>query len=231
MQPLIQLPLPGPDGRVAHIAHTTKADGDLSPSLVPGEELAVRRRNMVPYDWQVVHQVHSDRVVTVDRVLRPRPIADALVTGRSGLPLAVHSGDCVPIGFISEAGYVAAAHAGWKGLEAGVVESTVRQLRYLGGDAPIHAAVGPHIRVDRYEFSEPDLVRLAARVGTEIVGETADGTPGCNLTLGLAAELDRLDVMITAQAPDCTAALADLYWSHRARQEPGRIALIAWIEG
>lgn len=231
MQPLIQREH---QGRIARIAHSTRVDGDLSPSTVEPGELAARRSAAVRHPWTVVRQVHSDRAVMVtnDSVTGPgrRAIADALVTNEPNQVIAVHSGDCVPVGFVTSSAAVAAAHAGWKGLETGVLESTVRRLRELDGSAVITAAVGPHIRVEHYEFGPADLQRLARRFGPDVIGETSTGQPALDLTVAVANELAGLDVEVGRWSADCTAQQADQYWSHRARQEPGRIALVAWVE-
>lgn len=220
-------------GVVAHISHSTRSDGDLSPSTVAPDDLLQRRLAAVPHAWSAVHQVHSDRVIVIDTPTpsnQPRPKADALITSEHGVALAVHSGDCVPVGFVSDAGFVAAAHAGWKGLEAGVLESTVRELAAAGSDAEIAAVVGPHIRADRYEFGAADLDRLALRFGPNVIATTLDGQPALDLTAAIASELDRLNVPVAVWSPDCTARDENSYWSHRARAEPGRIALVAWLE-
>ena len=229
MKPLIQRKQ---DGRTAYVAHSTRADGDLSPSTVPAEQLAQARKRAVDRPWQALRQVHSDRVIVASHASGPLhvPVADGLVTAEPGLVLAVHSGDCVPVGFVAGSTVVAAAHAGWKGLEAGVLESTVRQMRTIDPNAEISAAVGPHIRAGQYEFGASELDRLRERFGPGIVAMTQWGTPALDLTAAIAAELERLEVDVEVWSPDCTASNADAYWSHRARQEPGRIALVAWIE-
>jgi YfiH family protein len=226
------------DGRRAVIAHSTRADGDLSPSTVDAATLTERRRAAVGAGpWHAVHQVHGDRVVhvagdpTADTdVAGPRTKADALVTEASNQVLAVHSGDCVPVGFIHPAGAVAVAHAGWKGLEAGVLAATVSTLQAAHGDATITAAIGPHVHAASYEFGREDLERLAARFGEDIIAETTSGTPALDLTVATTSALRSLDVGIAITSPDCTATLADDYWSYRARSEAGRIALVGWLE-
>ena len=229
MRPLIQREF---NGRTARIAHSTRGDGDLSPSTVAADDLSQRRQRAVALPWCVLRQVHSDRAIPVAPAYATmeRLVGDALVTNETNLVLAVHSGDCVPVGFITDSATVAAAHAGWKGLEAGVLESTVRCLREFDGAASITAAVGPHIRASHYEFGPAALDRLARRFGPSVIGATNDGRPALDLTAAIAVELDRLGVDIVEWSGDCTARDADLYWSHRERQERGRIALVAWIE-
>ena len=224
-----------------HIVHTTKIDGDLSPALNAAAELAERRREVVDMAWHTVRQVHSDRVVMVGpasarqgRLARGHlAIGDALVTREPDVALAVHSGDCVPVGFVSAHGAIAVAHAGWKGLEAGVLESTVRTLRTqcaAATDAMVHAVVGPHICADCYEFGAEDLARMADRFSPAVVATTTTGRPSLDLGVAVSTELERLGVEVAGVSGDCTATLADRYWSHRRRGERGRFALVAWIE-
>lgn len=228
MQPLIERRV---GDRVARIAHSTRTDGDLSPADVPHGELADRRRRALDRPWCALRQVHSDRVITASGPPpHDRPAGDALVTVRSDIALAVHSGDCVPIGLISLGGAVGAAHAGWKGLEAGVLESCLRRLRQATGPAAVVAAIGPHIRAERYEFGPADLERMASRFGPQVVGTTAGGAPALDLTAAVTSECARLGVEIAAMSEACTAADASRFWSHRARAEVGRIALVAWLE-
>lgn len=222
--------------RIAVVAHSTRSDGDLSPSTVASDELADRRASAVPHQWRTLRQVHSDRVIQVannDSVganNNERPIGDALITSDPAIALAVHSGDCVPVGLVHTNGVVAAAHAGWKGLESGILEATVRQVRHCGGEGALVAAVGPHIRPGRYEFGETDLDRLVGRFGPSARSMTDDGRPALDLSAIIAGELDRLGVTVVMASTDCTAVQEADYWSHRARGEAGRIALVAWME-
>lgn len=241
MQQLLQRHL---DGLTATISHSSRADGDLSPSTVEPEMLASRRSQAVGHRWHAARQVHSDRVIVVNSgtgetgetgetgITGSRPVADALVTSQSGQVLAVHAGDCAPVGFIHPRGTVGAAHAGWVGLEAGVLEATVRRMhaQHPASQEQIVAAIGPHIRAENYEFGAEHLARLAARFGDHVVSVTSHGTPAFDLTAALLTELQRLEVDVAVLSNECTAAASDSYWSHRARQEPGRLALVAWLE-
>ena len=105
-----------------------------------------------------VHQVHSADVAYVARPwpLDGRPRADAMVTDRPNLLLAILTADCAPVLFADyEAGVVAAAHAGWRGALAGVTDSTIAAMERFGARrATIHAAVGPCIAQHSYEVDE-----------------------------------------------------------------------------
>lgn len=99
-----------------------------------------------------LRQVHSARVVTADAAQRPE--ADALVTDRPGIGLAVLTADCQPVLFAdTEAAVIGAAHAGWKGALAGVLEATVAAMVALGARASrIKAVIGPTISQAAYEI-------------------------------------------------------------------------------
>jgi YfiH family protein len=116
-----------------------------------------------------LYQVHSPDVVLVENPWQPddAPKADAQVTSRPGLALGVLTADCAPVLFAdSQAGVIGAAHAGWKGAFAGVIESTVEAMTGLGAEASnITAAIGPCIQQESYE------------VGPEFRDRFLDGTP------------------------------------------------------
>ena len=88
------------------------------------------------------------------------PDADASVTTTVGLPLVILTADCAPLAIVAD-GAVAAVHAGWAGLEAGVVERAVDELRTIA-PGPFRAVLGPCIHPARYEFGG-DLLEPARR--------------------------------------------------------------------
>jgi YfiH family protein len=106
-----------------------------------------------------VHQVHSADAVTVEGPLDPRPQADALVTDRRGLALAVLTADCAPVLFADhEAGVIGAAHAGWRGALDGVLEAALEAMARMGADrARVKAVIGPTISQRAYEVG-PDFL-------------------------------------------------------------------------
>jgi hypothetical protein len=125
-----------------------------------------------------VWQVHSPDVVTVDGPWTgERPKADAIVTHTPGLAIGVLTADCTPILFAeAEARVIGAAHAGWRGALAGVIERTVEAMERLGARrARIAAAVGPAIGRCSYEVG-PELEQafVAADAGSVRFFHTTD---------------------------------------------------------
>lgn len=102
-------------------------------------------------------QVHGPEVVVVDEPWGndARPQADALVTRRRGVALGIVTADCAPVLFLdAEAGVIGAAHAGWRGALAGVLEATVAAMERLGAArGRISAAIGPTIAQASYEVA------------------------------------------------------------------------------
>ncbi|MEM7057657.1 MAG: peptidoglycan editing factor PgeF [Pseudomonadota bacterium] len=100
-----------------------------------------------------LHQVHSPDVVVVTEPFHKRPQADAMVTATQGLAIGVLTADCTPVLFCDrQANVVGAAHAGWKGALAGVLEATLDTMEALGAERRnTVAAIGPVISQRAYE--------------------------------------------------------------------------------
>ncbi|HSA82356.1 MAG TPA: peptidoglycan editing factor PgeF [Geminicoccaceae bacterium] len=122
--------------------------------------LALERLGGAPASLCTVRQVHGTAVVVARAAEpgRPSRSADALVTDRPAVTLGVLSADCAPVLLADRAaGVIGAAHAGWRGALAGVVEATVEAMVSLGARPErISAAVGPCIAQASYEVG-PDL--------------------------------------------------------------------------
>lgn len=210
----------------ASIRWTTTRDGDLAISGDPAV-LAARRAAVADGSWTWLRQVHGADVVTVTAPgEHAGATADAAVTAVAGAPIAVHTADCVPVLLVGETA-IGVVHAGWRGLAAGVIEAAAEAMAALGSP-PQQATCGPHIRARCYEFGAADLDHVAAACGDVVRGTTAWGTPALDLTAGVAATCDRLGLPLL-DTGHCTAC-SPVHFSHRARQESGRQALVAWIE-
>jgi copper oxidase (laccase) domain-containing protein len=159
--------------------------------------------------------------------------ADAVVTTATDRVLAVHTADCVPVALVAPDGrdgpVIAAVHAGWRGLAEGVVESAMDAMRSRGA-GEVAAYVGPCISAGAYEFGSDDLGVVAARYGDEVRGTTDGGRPALDLRAGVRAAVERHGGRVERVSDRCTAARPDELYSHRARQDAGRQALLVWID-
>jgi YfiH family protein len=117
-----------------------------------------------------VHQIHGADVVLAERPWLPgdAPRGDALVSTTPGIALGILTADCTPVLFADRrAGVIGAAHAGWRGALAGVLEATVQSMEDIGAKRHhIQAVVGPCIAQASYE------------VGAEFKASFTDRVPG-----------------------------------------------------
>ncbi|HET9690580.1 MAG TPA: polyphenol oxidase family protein [Acidimicrobiales bacterium] len=211
-------------GRV-EVACTGRPAGDLSGD---GPEVVARRAAVVARRWVRLRQVHGAdvRVVRTAADAGDPVAADAAVTDVHEVALAVLTADCAPIALGSPEGVVGVAHAGWRGLLAGVVGATVEAMAALGATS-VEAVVGPCIEPACYEFSADDLAAAVARFGPEVEGRDRLGRPALDLPAGVAAALGRAGACVVPGPAICTACSAD-HWSWRARRDTARQATVAW---
>jgi hypothetical protein len=140
---------------------------DSRDNVLENRARAVRALGADPAGLVGLHQVHGTDVarVTTPWVPGQGPRADAMVTDRPGIALGVVTGDCAPVLFAdTAAGVVGAAHAGWRGAVAGVLEATLAAMVALGA-APerVTAAVGPCIQQASYEVGADLRAAVLAR--------------------------------------------------------------------
>ena len=108
-----------------------------------------------------------------------------------------------------------------------IIEATADALVQLGH--PAHTAVlGPCIRPRCYEFHGSERHELATRYGATVLAETAGGAPAIDLAAAVAAASAALGLAF-GDGGTCTAC-SPVHWSHRARGDLGRQALVAWVE-
>ncbi len=213
------------DGAVAHVAVTDRSDGDFA---IGAPDVERRRRRLVDRPWRWLHQVHGARIVDGDDpAVRPGVDGDGVVTSGNDVALAVQAADCVPIALVNLDGPIGVVHAGWRGLRAGVVEAAAAELRRRSGGEVV-AVVGPHIRVECYEFGD-ELDELVERYGPDVAGRTADGTRALDLATLVRTVLSEASIDVAADDGRCTCA-GELH-SHRLGGDVERQALVAWRTG
>jgi len=220
-------------GRAGGMSQGECAGANMSTGVGDDPEaVAANRRSAADalgfsFNLQLLKQVHSADVVTLTAPLgEPGTVAaDALVTDRPGLLLAILTADCTPILLADpEAGVIGAAHAGWRGAVDGVVGNTVAAMRKLGADpARVVAAIGPTICQPNYEVGEQfraDFLALhpaGERFFTTPPGKRAHfDLPGF-----VEDQLRRAGVGTIERVGGCTYAHPDRYFSHRYATHQG----------
>lgn len=217
-------------GPYASLNLATHVGDDPARVLENRRRLKVRLGLVHEPAW--LSQVHGSEVVHVDEPGSERvPTADAAWTDRAGLACAILTADCVPVLLADDEGtIVAAAHAGWRGLAAGVLENTVRRLP--AAPSRLSAWLGPGIGPDAFEvgqdvydaFVGPDPgAARAFRQGRE-------GRFLCNLHALARRRLDAAGVSrVHGDASPCTVRDASTYFSHRRDRTCGRMATLVWL--
>lgn len=212
------------DGRAVTVCFTDVDDGDFRVRE-PQPDLSQRRKAIHPAPWSWIRQVHGADLLAVNEPgEHGGATADGLVTTASGCPIAVTTADCAPVVLVAERG-VAAVHAGWRGLLAGIVEDAGRQLATIGG-SPVATLLGPCIGPEDYEFGAADLDLMRHRFGPQVVGATAGGRPALDVPAAVAAACERAGWPAPARPP----STSDPRWfSHRTRGDEGRQTAVAWL--
>jgi YfiH family protein len=187
-----------------------------------------------PHRFITAHQIHSPQVAVAETPwpADARPRADAVVTRMRALAVGVTTADCGPVLLADpDARVIGAAHAGWRGALAGVVEAAVDAMERLGAERRhIRAALGPMIRQSNYEVGHDLIARFAAEDPAShrfFAPAERDGHAMFDLAGYISARLTRAGVRHIEDVGLCTYADTERFYSfrrttHRAEPDYGR---------
>ena len=200
-------------------------------SAVARNRALLREGLALPAEPLWLEQVHGATVYRADSAapLQP-PVADAAVSRRPGVVLAILVADCLPVLFCDRAGTViAAAHAGWRGLAAGVLEETVRAMGVPPGS--VIAWLGPAISQAHFEVGDEVRSAFVAQDETNAASFRRNERSRwqCDLP-GLARRrLRALGIDSVTDSAVCTFARAAECFSYRRDGRTGRMAALLWL--
>ncbi len=210
---------------------TLRAAGDMAlpDHLPPG----------LPSPPRWLRQVHGVAVANLDKLpAGEQPVADASFTTRPDVVCVVRTADCLPVLLAAQDGSaVAAVHAGWRGLAAGVIEATVAALHARpGGTCALQAWLGPCIGPDHFEVGpEVRAAFLTADPGADVAFLPGrDGRWMCDLPQLARRRLVQLGIAQVSDSGLCTYADAARFHSHRRDVQhrgldaTGRMASCIW---
>ncbi len=181
-----------------------------------------------------LEQVHGTTVAVLDGAApAARIVADAAVTRTRGVVVAVQTADCLPVIFADRNGTaVGIAHAGWRGLAAGVLEATVSALQTLGVKAQdVDAWIGPGIGARAFEVGPDVHAAFCAHDPAAASAFVAD-RPGkwkADLCALARARLAAAGVGAVAGGGFCTHDEPARFFSYRRAPLSGRMASLAWL--
>lgn len=200
-----------------------------APQAVAANRRRLASRLPNPPTW--LTQVHGTAVAAIDDLAPgvPPPAADAAVARMPGKVCAVMTADCLPVLLCDRSGtVVAAAHAGWRGLCAGVVEAAVAAMAVPPEE--LSAWLGPVIGAPSFEVG--DEVRTAFVAGDAAAATAFVRGQGDRWLADLPAlarlRLRRLGVGTVAGGDECTYRQAERYFSYRRDGVTGRMATLIW---
>ena len=229
-----------------NLGNRTAADGD-DPATVERNRAELVERFELPSVPHWLRQVHGTEVLRFASAPSPaprrkspwgtfpgggaEPVADASVTSVSGVVLAILTADCLPVVFANEDGTeIGAAHAGWRGLAAGVLENTVTAMRSPPDE--IVAWLGPAAGPQAYEigaevfdaFVSQDTSAASAFVATR------PGHWRVDLYALARQRLARLGITRVHGGDLCTISDPQRFFSHRRDARTGRMATVVWMQ-
>lgn len=209
----------GPYGEFNLASHV----GDVPAAVEGNRELMALALGVDARRLVVLQAVSGGDVAVVDAA-SPQEIdgVEALVTTTPGVGLAVIAADCVPILLADEsAGVIGVAHAGRRGMAAGIAVKAVDAMVALGASrAATTALLGPAICGACYEVGLAVQREVAPHVPAAVC-QTREGTPGLDLHAGVADQLSRAGIEHIERDVRCTAEDAALY-SYRRDGTTGR---------
>ena len=190
-------------------------------------------RAHLPQEPHWLEQVHGTQVLRITADTQGVGGADAAVTQIPNQVCAVLTADCLPVLFCAEDGStVAVAHAGWRGLAAGVLERTVQTMLLPG--ARVLAYLGPAIGPRAFEVGpEVRAAFMAVDAHADSAFQTVAGGDKYRADLYLLARqrLARVGVVRVYGGKFCTYSDRERFFSYRRDGATGRMAALTWLTG
>lgn len=199
------------------------------PASVAENRRRVRAALDLPVEPAYLDQVHGTRIVDLEREAGLEP-ADGSVARSSGHVCAIQVADCLPVLFATSTGSaVAAAHAGWRGLAAGVLEAVIARM---GGDpGQLLAWLGPAIGTRHFEVGEEVRAQFLAHDPGSASAFQANprGRWQCDLYALAGQRLRAAGVLSIHGGGWCTYAEPARFFSYRRDGRCGRMAALIWL--
>ena len=203
--------------------------GDAPASVIENRRRLVTTLGL-RHEPRWLTQVHGTAVARLMGAPVSAP-ADAAVTGMAGEACSVMTADCLPVLFCDRTGTkVGAAHAGWRGLAAGVLEAAVQVMETAPGE--LLAWMGPAIGPGAYEVGEEVRQAFVSRdpgAGAAFAPGQAGGKWWCDLYMLAQRRLETVGLTQVYGGGFCTYTERERFFSFRRNGECGRMATLIWL--
>ena len=179
-----------------------------------------------------LEQVHSNKVLHLDEPVSAdfSAQADASVTTEKGVVCVVMTADCLPVFFCDEAGCeVGVAHAGWRGLHAGIISNTVNAMQTPV--EKIQVSLGAAIGPSNFEVGEEVFLAFVGKNPLNKIAfvETKKNHYLCDIYQLARIELQSLGIDKIAGGEFCTYRDSQQFYSYRRQPVTGRMANLIWL--
>jgi len=206
--------------------------GDDRVAVAANRE-TLRRVLQLPEEPRWLQQVHGTTVIDAAKTVASgvAPLADAACCSRPGVACAVLTADCLPLLLCDQAGrQVAAVHAGWRGLAAGVIEQTVATMQQPGG--ALLAWLGPAIGPAAYQVGDEVREVFLTHDSQAQAAFRPDPEGGWRADLYRLARQRLADRGVTAVYGGdlCSFTDAERFFSYRRDGVTGRMATLIWLQ-
>ncbi len=201
-----------------------------NPYMVARNRQLVGEILQLPAEPLWLRQVHGVEVCSMDTA-DGYPQADAAVAFAPNQVCVVMTADCLPVLFCDKAGTrIAAAHAGWRGLEAGVLERTVAAMQCEPRE--VLAWLGPAIGATAFEVGDEVRTAFVQHDATAAQAFQATGQDGkwlADMYLLARQRLNAVGVTAITGGDYCTYSDAERFFSYRRDGQTGRMASLIWM--
>lgn len=203
------------------------------PAAVRANRERLRQRLQLPAPPRWLQQVHGKVVLDAGEAVETGevPVADAAYCARPGVVCVVMTADCLPLLLCDVAGrHVAAVHAGWRGLAAGVIEQTIEAMQQPG--ETLLAWLGPAIGAAAYQVGDEVRDTFLAHDRQAAAAFRASPEGGWNADLYRLARqrLASCGVAAIYGGHECSFTDAERFFSYRRDAVTGRMATLIWLE-
>jgi polyphenol oxidase len=201
-----------------------------APACVAENRRRVCEQLGLPDEPAWLEQVHGTDVTELEGAAA-RAAADAVITRRRGRVCVVQVADCMPVLFAArDASVIGVAHAGWRGLAAGVLEATVSRLGTPA--AQLVAWLGPAISAEHFEVGSEVRARFVGHDARAQQAFAANrrGRWQCDLAALVRQRLAALGLESLSGGAWCTYADRERFFSFRRDGCCGRMAALIWLE-
>lgn len=202
--------------------------GDIAATVITNRQRLVEQ-GQLPQMPVWLEQVHGTRVLHLDGSAISDVQADAVYSRVAGQVCAVMTADCLPVLFCSLAGdEVAAAHAGWRGLCAGVLEQTMAQFN--AAPSSIIAWLGPAIGPQQFEVGE-EVKQAFIDIDTQAAAAFIPAGTQYLADIYLLARqrLQAVGIHAIYGGDHCTVSEKQQFFSYRRDGITGRMASLVWL--